>query len=198
VIPVQTHTDLDDDRDLFGPRSVIGAIAVLVVLTFFGVGLQWIDDWVRDSSGFTVGEATAVSDTVSFVPAPGWINDPDQTFTGVGVVAQKNGWEIKVATGLVLQDGQSLEDFATIFYEIPPDEPGAQVSDLETFTTTSGLTGLTWTVHGTTNTSVTWMIANGTNVTQVLASGPSATLDSVRSELDAMAASVTDSSGGGQ
>lgn len=191
---------LDDERDLFGVRSVVGAFGVLLVLTLFGVGLQALDNWVRGSSGFTVGEPTAVSDTVGFTPAPDWINDPDQSVPGVAVVAQKNGWEIKIATGLTLQPGQSLEDFARIFYEIPPDEPGSQVSDLDTFTTTSGLTGVTWTVHGTTTTTTTWQIANGDQVTQVLASGPSATLDSVQADLDAMAASVTmaDSAGGGQ
>jgi|GEM_PF-6411678 hypothetical protein len=189
--PPATASPLDDERDLFGVRSVVGAIGVLLVLTLFGVGLQALADSVRGSSGFTVGEPTAVSDTVAFVPAPGWINDPDQSVPGAAVVAQKNGWEIKIAAGLTLQPGQSLEDFARIFYDIPPDEPGSQVSDLETFTTTSGLTGVTWTVHGSTTTTTTWQIANGDQVTQVLAIGPSATLDSVQADLDAMAGSVT-------
>jgi hypothetical protein len=188
--PVAAPLD-DDERDLFGKRSVIGALAVVVCLTIFGVGLQAVDEMVRNSDGFTTGQPQAVSETVSFTPASGWINDPAQTVPGSAVVAQKNGWDFKIATGIVLQPDQTLEDFAQIFYEIPPGEVGALVTDAETFTTSSGLHGVTWETHGTTRAEVKWLIANGDQVTQILLDGPASTFDSVKSEVEDMAASVT-------
>lgn len=176
-------------RDLFAPRSLAGALAVLAVLCFFGFGLQAIDNAVREASGFQVGEQFQVSDDVAFTPAPGWVNDPEFTIPGSSVTARKNGWEIKIATGLMLQPGQSVEDFAAIFHDI--DEPGVEVTELATFATTSGLHGVTWEAHGTPTARITWQIANGSQVTQILADGPSDTLSSVQDELIAMAQSLT-------
>lgn len=177
--------------DLFGARSVIGALVVVGVLTFMSVGLRAWDDATRNSATLDAGQVAQVTDTVAFTPAPGWVLDPAQSVPGVAVVADKDGWEIKVATGLQMQPGQTVQDFAKVFQQIPPGEAGAVVSDLESFTTTSGLQGATWTVHGADQTTITWQIAQGTAITQFLAYGTNSTLDNIRPELDQMAASVT-------
>ena len=48
-----------------------------------------------------------------------------------------------------------------------------------------------WEVHGANDVTVTWLIVNGTNMVQQLATGSSSTYASVEDELDQMAASVT-------
>jgi hypothetical protein len=48
---------------------------VLAVLCFFGIGLPAIDDALRSSSAFDSTSVYAVSKTVSFTPAPGWVVD---------------------------------------------------------------------------------------------------------------------------
>jgi hypothetical protein len=179
-----------DDRDLFGRRSVVGAIVVVAVLSFFGFGLQAIADSVRASSGFAVGEPQQVTEILSFTIADGWVNDPTQTLPGTAIFAQKNGWQIKVVGGFALQPGQSVEDLAKLFYDIPA-EPGTEVSDLTTFTTASGLHGVTWEVHSPTISAAIWMVVNGDQVSQVEAAGPSNALDTVEADLVQMATSVT-------
>ena len=176
-------------RDLFAPRSLVGALAVLAVLCFFGLGMQALDNAVRHASGFQVGEQFQISDSVAFTPAPGWVNDPVMTVPGSAVVATKNGWEIKIAGGLVLQPGQTIEDFGKIFHDL--DQPDREVTAMETFATTSGLHGVVWESHGTPLTSITWEITDGSQIVQILADGPSDTLSSVKDELTAMAASLT-------
>jgi hypothetical protein len=178
------------EHHLLGVRSVVGGIVVVASLSVFGFGLQALDDAVRAADGFSVGTPEAVSNDMVFTPAGGWIKNPDQSVTEGGVVAERNGWQIKVAGGIELQPGESLEDFATIFHDIPPSEPETQVTDLTDFTTASGLHGVTWKSHGATTADARWMILNGTEVVQILASGPASSLSAVESELAAMAVSV--------
>ena len=174
---------------LFGTRSVVGALAVVLALSWFGFGLEAIDDAVTASNGFTIGETYDVSATVAFTPVDGWVLDPEQTVPEIAVVAHKNGWEQKLAAGLTLAPDQTVEDFAAIFRDVS--DPSVQVGDLQTFTTTSGLNGVRWEVHGANDVTVTWLIVNGTNMVQQLATGSSSTYASVEDELDQMAASVT-------
>lgn len=179
-------------RDLFGARSVVGGILVLTLLCVFGFGVQMLDDAVRNSEGFSVGEPVAVTGAVSFSPVDGWVNDPDQSVVGLGVVAVKNGWNVKVAGPFSLPAGQSLADFATIFHDLPPDDPGDVTSDLQTFTTASGQSGVWWEVHGTARSRATYLVANasGSVVAQLLADGPGSSLAAVEKEINDMATSI--------
>lgn len=180
-------------RDLFEARSVVGAIVIVAVLSLFGFGLQALDDVVRNASRFAVGQPEQVTPTVFFTPSDGWLNDIDQTVPGTAVVATKNGWEIKVAAPFALQAGQSLEDFAKVFHDIPAGDPSTVRTDIVTFTTTSGLRGVTWTDHGATTAATTWLIANesGSTVAQFIAEGPASGSTNLESEVLAMAKSLT-------
>lgn len=175
---------------LFGKRSVLGGLFVLAVLSFFGFGLQAIDDAVRRADQLEVGARTQVTDLVSFVAAPGWANDPTQTQPGIAVVAEKDGWQMKLAGGIVLQPGQTIDDWAKLFYDIPPPDPGAQVGELTSFTTDTGLPGLMWETHGSTRSSATFFVANGSDLAQILAEGPASAYDGVEADLMAMATSI--------
>jgi hypothetical protein len=180
---------IDPDGGLFGRRSVLGGAFVLLVLTFFGVGLQAIDHAVRSRGLDTVGPV-AVTDTLSFTPEPGWVEDAGQSIPGLAVAAHKNGWELKVNAGIQLEPGQTVADFAEIFRSGAGDG-GATVSDTEAFTTSSGSSGVTWEVHGTTTTSITWLVAEGSELAQMYAEGPNNALSVVEPELDQMAESMT-------
>jgi hypothetical protein len=182
-------------RDLLEPRSLIGAISVLAVLSFFGFGLRAIDEAVQPTSSFTVGEPEVVSPTTSFTPAPDWVPDPVQSVPGLLVVAHRNGWEMKVIGGLVLQPGQSLEDYADGLRS-GGDDPSAQVGDVETFVTTGGEHGVTWEMHRATDVSIEYLVADGDDFAQLSAAGSPDTLDSVEDDLNEMAKSITVSGGG--
>ncbi len=180
-------------RDLFGARSVVGALVVVSVLSWFSFGIEMLDGAIRDAEGFTVGAPRRVTAAVAFTPADGWVNDADQTVPDVAVVALKDGWNVKLTGAFALQPGQTIEDLAKIFHDIPQADAGAVVTDLESFTTTSGLHGVSWHVNGTTTSSSTWLIASesGSTVAQVLTEGPSAGSSKLEPEVVAMAKSVT-------
>lgn len=181
-------------RDLFEPRSLIGAIAVLAVLSFFGFGLRAIDEAVKGTSSFTVGQPVAVTPTTSFTPAQDWIPDPAQTVDDLVVVAHRNGWEMRVIGGLVLQPGQSLEDYADVLRDDGGD-PSARVGDVETFVTAGGQHGVTWETHRANDVSIGYLVADGDDFAQLQADGSSATLDSVEDDLNEMAKSMAVSGG---
>jgi hypothetical protein len=181
-------------RDLFEPRSLFGALAVLTVLSFFGFGLRLIDDALTSTTSFTVGEPEVVSPTTSFTPARDWVPDADQSVPDLVVVAHRNGWEMRLIGGLVLQPGQSLEDYADVLRS-ESDDPSAQVGDLETFVTTGGQHGLTWETHRANDVSIVYLVADGDDFAQLQGDGSSATLDSVEDDLNEMAKSITVSGG---
>lgn len=182
-------------RDLFEPRSLIGAIGILAVLSFFGFGLRLVDETVKPTTSFNVGEPVTVTPTTSFTPLTDWVLDPDQSVPDLVVVAHRNGWEMRVVGGLILQPGQSLEDYADVLRG-GGDDPSAQVGDLETFVTTGGQHGLTWETHRANDVTIGYLVANGDEFAQLQADGSSATLDSVEDDLDEMAKSITVSGGG--
>ena len=185
-------------RDLFDARSVIGALAVLGVLCFFGFGLSAIDEAVKRSSGFDTGTAYKVSDTVSFTPVAGWIVDPAGTIPGGVVTATKNGVTMKVES-LDLQPGETTESFAKVFVDSAKQSGRyAKVSDPETFVATSGQHGVTWSAHGPQDAAESWLVASGTNLAWMPVSGPAASWASVEAELEEMAKSivVTEPAGG--
>ena len=167
---------------------MVGALAVVLALSWFGFGLEAIDDAVTGASGFAVGQPYEVSVGVSFTPADGWTLDPNQTQPGSSVVAHKNGWEQKLAS-LELGPDTTAEDFAGVLRGVA--DPSVQVGELQTFTTTSGLHGVRWEVHGANSVDVTWLVSNGPVTVQQLATGSDSTYASVEDELDQMAASIT-------
>jgi hypothetical protein len=179
-------------RDLFGARSVIGALVIVGVLTIFAVGIPALDEAVKKSDTFAVGSAYEVSDTTSFTPAPGWVIDPAGTTPGSVVTAHKNGWTIKVIGIFVVPPDQTFEEYIGIFQEGDKanKDQFTQVSDIESFTTASGQTGGTWTAHGPQDAAQQWDVADGTTVGQMRADGTAANLDSVQAELDEMAKSL--------
>jgi hypothetical protein len=179
-------------RDLFGARSVIGALVIVGVLTIFAVGIPALDEAVKESDTFAVGSAHEVSDTTSFTPAPGWEIDPAGTTPGQVVTAHKNGWTIKVIGAFEVPPGQTLEEFVKIFQEGDKSNKDefTQVSDIESFVTASGQTGATWTAHGPQDAAQQWDVADGTYLGQMRADGTAANLDTVRAELDEMAKSL--------
>lgn len=177
-------------RSLFDRRSVVGALVVLAALCFFGFGLTAIDEAVKRASGFDVGTAYAVSDTVSFTPVAGWVIDPAATSPGSVVTASKNGVTMKVEA-LVLQPGQSVEQLAGIFND--SDEQNGEyvtVSGLESFVTTDGRNGVTWDAHGPKNAAHSWAVANGPSLAFMPVRGPAASWASVEAELEEMAKSI--------
>jgi hypothetical protein len=176
-------------RDLFEPRSLVGALGILAVLCVFGFGLRMVDEAVKGASGFAVGQPFAVTPTTTFTPAEDWVTDPSQSVQDVAVVAHRNGWEMRLIGDLVLQPGQSLEDYAAVLIG-EGDDPGTQTGDLETFVTTGGLHGVRWETHSATDASIGYLVANGDEFTQLYADGSSATLDSVEDDLNAMAESI--------
>lgn len=182
------HVELHDR--LFDKGSIVGATAVLVVLSFFGFGLQLIDDQVRAADGFAVGEPFVVSLDVAFTPVAGWINDADQGVPGSSVIAHKNGWDFRLATGLELSPDETLTDYADAIRET---DPGSDVTvdDPTTFVTNSGLHGLTWKSHQTSTASITWLIELDNSFVQILSGGPATSLDLVDPELDSMVESLT-------
>lgn len=193
--PVVVAPDIDVDGGLFGRRSVLGGLLVLLVITFFSTGLTVIDDLVRKADGFVVGQAVAVSPTVEITPAEGWVKDDDETIAGTALVARKNGWEIKVSTGVGALDGVRIEDAAEVFRGA--EDPATQVTDLATFTTTGGVAGVTWETHGPTTASATWLIPEGDGrAVLILADGSASNLDSVEDDLTGMAESITFDGGG--
>jgi hypothetical protein len=178
-------------RDLFGARSVVGALVVIGVLSVFAFALPALDDAVRKASGFEKGNPYQVSDTVSFTPAEGWVIEPEGTTKGLVVTASKNGWTVKVSGALTLAPDQSVEDLAKVFRDGDEQSDGfTQVGELESFTTTSGANGVTWSSHGPTQAAQEWDVAQGSTVAQMRADGSAANLASVQGELDAMARSI--------
>jgi hypothetical protein len=178
-------------RDIFGARSVVGALVVVGVLSLFAVALPALDDAVRKSSGFETGGVYVVSPTVSFTPADGWVIEPEGTIKGLVVTASKNGWTMKVNGVLTLTPGQSVGDFAKVFRDGDKQLDGiTQVGELEPFTTTSGANGVTWSSHGPTQAAQEWDVAQGSTVAQMRADGSAANLAAVQGELDAMAKSI--------
>ena len=178
-------------RDLFGARSVVGALAVVAVLCVFGFGIAAVDEWVKKSSGFAVGTAYQVSETVSFTPASGWEVDPKATSPGLVVNATKNGVALKVVS-LSLPPKDTLESFAKVFRD--SDERNgalARVTAQKPFVTTSGVNGVTWDAHGPKDASETWIVANGESLAQMSADGSASNWASVAPDLEAMAKSLT-------
>jgi hypothetical protein len=102
---------------------------------------------------------------------------------------------MKLVGGLILQPGQTLEDYAAVLRD-EGDDPSAQVGELETFVTTAGQHGVRWETHRATDAFIGYLVANGDDFAQLFAEGSSATLDSVEDDLNDMAASITVSGGG--
>jgi hypothetical protein len=179
-------------RSLLEPRSLIGALAILAVLSFFGFGLRFIDEAVESAGAvsFAVGQPVAVTPTTSFTPANDWSSDPTQSVPDLVVVAHRNGWEMRLAGGLVLQPGQSLEGYADAFRD-DGDDRAVQVGELETFVTAGGQHGVTWETHRSDEVSVVYLVAEGDEFAQLEARGSPDTLDSVEDDLEQMAASIT-------
>ena len=110
---------------------MVGALAVVLALSWFGFGLEAIDDAVTASNGFTIGETYDVSATVAFTPVDGWVLDPKQTVPEIAVVAHKNGWEQKLAAGLDTRprpDGRGLR--GRLPRRLGPECPGRRPPDV--------------------------------------------------------------------
>jgi len=168
----------------------------MLVLSFFGFGLQALADASRGDDGFSVGEPYAVSPTVSFAPVPGWVRDPDRSLEDVSVAMTKNGWDFTVSAAFELVDDETLEDFADDLRMVDSDST-VQYGDISTFVTTSGLHGLTWKSHDVGSASVTWLIENGgVSFTRAFGRGPDSSLNVVEPELTTMMASLTTTDGG--
>jgi hypothetical protein len=188
-------------RDLFGARSVIGALVIVGVLTIFAVGTPALDDAVKRSDTLSAGSAYEVSQTTSFTPAAGWVIDPKATTPGSVVTAFKNGWTVKVVGALEAPPDQKPEELVKIFWEGDKsnNDEFTQVSDIESFVTAGGQTGSTWTAHGPQDAAQQWDVADGQSLGQMRADGTAANMDTVQADLDAMAKSlvVTAAKGGG-
>jgi hypothetical protein len=104
---------------------------------------------------------------------------------------------MKLAGGIKLQPGQSIEDWGKIFHDVKPQDPGAKVTKMVTFKTDSGLHGVSWEVHGANTSSATWMVAGGSDVAQLISNGPSSSFAGVQPELEQMAKSITIKGAGG-
>lgn len=177
-------------RDLFGRRSIIGAIVVVAVLTFFGAGLRAIDENSK-STGFTPGQIYAVSDTLSFTPEAGWSIDTAGTLAGAVVTLTKDGLVMKVIGQDFTAGGQTMQDSATTFHDADGQDAGyTTVSDIGPFTTSTGTTGVTWTASGPAQAAQTWLVSDGTSGAYVPVTGPASNWTNSQQEIESMVESI--------
>jgi hypothetical protein len=186
-----SHVATRRHRDLFEPRSVLGALGVVAVLCVFGFGLRAIDE-NQKTSGFDVGSAYEVSKTVSFTPVTGWSIDKSATVPGAVVTLIDNGVTTKVLS-LTLPPNQTAEGFAKIFRDgDTKNDAYTDVTGFKTFVTTGGAHGVTWSATGPITASQNWIVASpGKEISQMRTEGPASNWSAIQPDLDAMARSIT-------
>jgi hypothetical protein len=132
-----------------------------------------------------------LSPTTSFTPTAGWLPDPEQSEKGSTLTALKNGAGFKLSDSLQLGSGQTLQTFADLFRKADATSANTRVSDVQPFTTSSGLTGATWTTRAPTQSTQTWLITNGTRLARFDGYGPVTAFAAIQPELETMAKSIT-------